>query len=249
MTLNPPTPFRNLLLRSLPQEAVAKLAPFLHFVSLGVREAIEAPGQRIESVYFFETALASTVARAGTEEVEVCITGRDGINGLALVNGTDRSPFECFIQVPGAAYRIGTRDFLALLDEVPDLKRVFLLASQASTIQIAYTSLANGRYSIIERMARWILMCHDRLDGDQLELTHSFLSLMLGVRRAGVTTDMHILEGAHAVVNRRGRIVVRDRAKLEEFAGDCYGAPEAEYERLIGQKLRREVNGADPTTL
>src|SRR4051794_13718172 len=99
MTLIPPTPFRNLLLRSLQQETIERLAPALNLVSLSVRTEIEAPGRSINAVYFFETALASTVARAGTEEVEVCITGRDGINGLALVNGAESSPFECFIQV------------------------------------------------------------------------------------------------------------------------------------------------------
>lgn len=242
-----PLSFRNLLLNSLQAETLARLYPLLQRVSLSVRDPIEAPGQPIETLYFFETALASTVARAGDEEVEVGICGRDGMSGLAIVNGADRSPFSCFIQAPGEAFSIPTKEMLALMEELPDLRRMFLLAAQATTIQFAYTALANGRYSILERMARWLLMCHDRLQGDQMELTHSFLSLMLGVRRAGVTTDMHILEGAHAVINRRGRIVVRDRAKLEMYAGECYGVPEAEYERLLGQKLRRDPTPPDLT--
>jgi CRP-like cAMP-binding protein len=85
-----------------------------------------------------------------------------------------------------------------------------------------------------ERLSRWLLMCHDRMRSDDMALTHEFLSLMLGVRRSGVTDNLHILEGMRAIKATRGRIYIRDRATLEEIAGGCYGAPEKEYDRLIG---------------
>jgi hypothetical protein len=77
-------------------------------------------------------------------------------------------------------------------------------------------------------------MCRDRQDGSEIELTHDFLSLMLGVRRAGVTTAIHILEGDRAIRASRGRIEVNDREKLKAIAGTAYGVPEREYRRLLG---------------
>jgi CRP-like cAMP-binding protein len=164
------------------------------------------------------------------------------MSGVSVLNDSDVAPYECFIQVPGEAYRIDARELAQIAAEHQDIGHRFTRFAEFNTIQIAQTALANARFTVLERMARWILMCHDRIVGDEMELTHSFLSTMLGVRRAGVTTDMHVLEGEGAVVNRRGRVLVRDRARLEEFAGDCYGTPEAEYERLLGQKLRRGGN-------
>jgi CRP-like cAMP-binding protein len=100
-------------------------------------------------------------------------------------------------------------------------------------IQTAQSALANGRYTIQERLARWLLMCHDRLEGDDLPITHEFLSLMLGVRRSGVTEALHVLEGVQIVRTKRGRVHILDRGRLEDLASGSYGLSEAEYARLI----------------
>ena len=104
-------------------------------------------------------------------------------------------------------------------------------------IQVGQTALANGCYVIEQRLARWLLMCHDRVDGDNLSTTHKFLSLMLGVRRAGITVTLQGLEDRGLIATARGQVTVVDRAKLEGVAGDSYGVPEAEYIRLIGLPL------------
>ena len=101
-------------------------------------------------------------------------------------------------------------------------------------IQTAHTVLAQGRAKLEERLARWLLMSHDRAEGDELPLTHEFLALMLGVRRAGVTMATHLLEGRGVIRATRGQLMVVDRKGLEEIAGGTYGVPEAEYRRLIG---------------
>jgi CRP-like cAMP-binding protein len=124
------------------------------------------------------------------------------------------------------------------MEASPSLKALLLRWVQVLMIQTAQSALANGRYTIQERLARWLLMCHDRLDGDDLPLTHEFLSLMLGVRRSGVTEALHVLEGVKIVRTSRGRIHILDREKLEEIAGDCYGLSEAEYAKLIGLPLK-----------
>jgi CRP-like cAMP-binding protein len=113
------------------------------------------------------------------------------------------------------------------------LQQVFLRFAQAFSIQVSQTALANGRYAVGERLARWLLMSQDRM-GDKLSLTHEFLSTMLGVRRPGVTEALQQLEAVGAIRATRGTIEVRYRGKLEDCAGGCYGIPEAEYRRLMG---------------
>ncbi len=236
--------YQNLLLRSFSAELLAKVEPCLTRVSLATREVLERPNEPIEYVYFFETALGSTVARHSdnaTDAIEVGICGVEGVSGVSLINQAESSPFSSFVQIPGFAFRMSAGDLKSLCDAEPEMNRTLLRFAHCQAVQVGYTAFANGRRSVLERMSRWILMCHDRVASDSLELTHEFLSLMLGVRRAGITTDMHVLEGEHAVTNKRGRIIVRERARLEEFAGDCYGDPEAEYERLIGIPLRRPI--------
>jgi CRP-like cAMP-binding protein len=106
--------------------------------------------------------------------------------------------------------------------------------AHAMTVQAHYTGLSNAVHPIDERLARWLLMCDDRTDGGKLELTHDFLSIMLAVRRPSVTTALHVLEGNGFIRSERGCIIIRNRRALEEFAGDAYGKPEAEYRRLMG---------------
>jgi CRP-like cAMP-binding protein len=105
---------------------------------------------------------------------------------------------------------------------------------EAFQVQVAHTALSHGSYTLEERLARWLLMCHDRLDGDDLPLVHEFLSLMLGVQRSGVTLALHMLEAGDMIRAKRGLITITDRGKLEDVAGGSYGVPEAEYRRLIG---------------
>jgi CRP-like cAMP-binding protein len=104
-------------------------------------------------------------------------------------------------------------------------------------IQMGQTALANGCHTLEQRLARWLLMCHDRVDGDDLSTTHEFLSLMLGVRRAGVTEMLKVLEDRGLVSTKRGQVTVLNRVQLEAVAGDSYGLCEAEYARLIGLPL------------
>jgi CRP-like cAMP-binding protein len=105
----------------------------------------------------------------------------------------------------------------------------------AMTIQMANTALANSKVKVDARLARWLLMAHDRVDGDKIELTHEFLALMLGVRRAGVTEALQVLEDRKLIRNSRGKVIIRNRKRLEEAANGSYGVPEAEYARLMGE--------------
>jgi CRP-like cAMP-binding protein len=227
---------RNELLSRLSAEDGALLVPHLQDVPLALRSQLELPNMPIEHVYFIDCGMASVVAISATDErLEVGIIGREGMSGTTVVLGDDRSPHESFIQMQGSGQRIRADDLRDAMRESPTLHRLMMLYVQAFAIQTAHTALANGRSKLEERLARWLLMCHDRVDGDELPLTHEFLALMLGVRRTGVTLALHLLEGRGLIHSTRGRIVIADRAGLEETAGGSYGIPEAEYQRLMSQ--------------
>jgi Crp-like helix-turn-helix domain len=140
------------------------------------------------------------------------------------------------------------RDLTEVIDKWPSVRALLLRYVHTCLIHFAHAALANGRYNIRERLARWLLTCHDRLGRDELPLTHEFLSLMLGVRRSGVTQALHLLEIEDAIKVRRGQILVSDRRKLERIAGGCYGVPEAEYERVIARPEREDIQVAVPAT-
>lgn len=224
----------NKLLSFLSDSDHAILVPHLEQVELPHRFVVEAPNTEIEYVYFPESGVASVIGISETgERVEVHLYGHEGMSGACVVNGAGRTPLTTVMQIPGKGQRISSAAFEAAMHKSPSLKSVFLLYNQAASIQMAHTALSNARHSLDQRLARWLLMSHDRMGMDEMPLTHEFLAVMLGVRRAGVTTALHVLEGAQIIRATRGQIEVRNRALLEEAAGDSYGLPEAEYRRLF----------------
>jgi CRP-like cAMP-binding protein len=113
-------------------------------------------------------------------------------------------------------------------------RRLFLRFGHAMSVQTARTLASNVRDSAEKRLSRWLLMCHDRVDADEIRLGHDLIGRMLGVRRATVTDTLHVLEGHRAIKCSRGRIVIRDREQLEQLAGDSYGYAEVHYRRAVG---------------
>jgi CRP-like cAMP-binding protein len=201
------------------------LRPHLEPVSLPVREVLETPNEPITHVYFSIGAIASIVAGADGQRIEVGLIGRDGMTGISVLLGADTTPHECFIQIPGNALRIAVPDLNAAIEAEPVLRKHFLLYVRSFLLQIGQTALANGRHTIEERLARWLLMCRDRLDDDDIPLTHEFLSLMLAVRRPGVTIALQTLEAAKFIKNTRGCVTILNRPKLQEIAGASYSSP------------------------
>ncbi len=225
---------RNRLLKALPPQAFDALRLHMELVELSLRQDLVEAGKPNAFVYFMESGLASVVAESSDgESVEIGHVGREGMAGYHVMLMTPTSSHRTFMQSAGSAIRVPVAAFMGTLEEHLSIRNLLLRYIHCCEVQLGHSALANGRYSMHERLARWLLMCHDRLDGDDLALTHEFLSLMLGVRRSGVTEQLHILEGLHVVKATRGNIRIIDREKLEEVAGGCYGAPEAEYRRLI----------------
>lgn len=226
--------YRNQLLNALSGPDLDRLRPHLEPVRLDLRFVMETPNRPIPFAYFFERGLASVVALGrGGRMIEVGLIGREGMTGLSLVLGDDRSANETFVQAEGEGFRVSADKLAEAMEAGPSLRQTLLLYVQAFLSQTTQTALANGRANIDERLARWILMGHDRIGGDDLQLTHEFLALMLGVRRPGVTVALHYLEGKRLIRSTRGLVTVLDRAGLEEIADGSYGVPESEYARLF----------------
>jgi CRP-like cAMP-binding protein len=206
----------------------------MEHIDLPLKQALATAGEETTHVYFIENGIASIVASTNSgEEIEVGHIGREGVTGSHIFLREMVTPNRTFVQVAGSAIRLPASALRDLLADDFDSETLFLRYVHTTQIQLAYSALANGRFTMSARLARWLLMCHDRLDGDVLPLTHDFLALMLGVRRAGVTEQIHVLEGHHAIKAVRGEIRVINRPLLEEIAGESYGEPERQYERLI----------------
>jgi CRP-like cAMP-binding protein len=233
--VKPQYAYRNQIVRALALEDFEALAPHLTAVQLDFRLDLELANQPIDRVCFPESGIISVVARsAGLSTIEVGLVGREGMTGLAVVMGDTQSPQDAYVQVPGAGHWLDAPALGALLDARPSMRQVMIGYANVFITQIAQTALANGRAKIDARLARWLLMAADRLDGPEMPLTHELMALMLGVRRPGVTDSLHRLEGDRMIRAKRGVVTIRDRTALETLADGSYGVPEQEYCRVIG---------------
>ena len=227
----------NRLLTNLSADALSVIGPFLEESALEHRQYISRAGERIEHVYFVERGLLSVVAPGGNgRQAEVGLVGFEGMSGVPTLLGLESWPFETFVQRPGGALRIRREDFLDAVEAHEELKNTFLKFMHVMLVQTAYTAFANAHGKLEERLARWLLMYHDRIDGDEMPLVHEFLAVMLAVRRPGVTDALHILEGNGLIKATRGKVTVINRAGLVDKAGAYYGQPEAEYAAIFAKK-------------
>src|SRR5262245_18298432 len=220
----------NAILASLSPADRGLLQRHLEPVTLTLRQRLETSNHKIGDIYFLERGLASVIAHGKGErkQAEIAIIGRDGMTGLAVVLGADRWPHDTFMQVPGEPQCISADALRCVMEQSRSVTTCLRRYAQAFLVQAGHTALAHARGKIEERLARWLLMAHDRLEGDELHLTHEFLSVMLGVRRAGVTTALHHLECAGLISTGRCSVTVIDRDGLEQNANGLYGVPEAE---------------------
>jgi CRP-like cAMP-binding protein len=226
---------RNRILNAMANADLALLQPHLQPVPLKFRQRLQSSNRETKNVYFPVSGIASVVAVSGGEQrqAEVALVGRDGMTGLPIVLGADRSPCETFIQVKGEGLCISADNLRKVIDKSVTMLKCFLRYAHVFSVQSGYTALANARGSIEERLARWLLMSRDRVDADEMLLTHEFIALMLGVRRAGVTGALQAFESKGLIATARGSVTVKDRDGLEEAANGLYGPPEAEFERLF----------------
>jgi CRP-like cAMP-binding protein len=238
-------PYNNLLLRNISGRDLALLEPHMERVGLKLKDCLERRGSLVRFVHFLEQGVASIVVKVPRRgNAEAGLLGFEGMSGTSVVLGDDTAIHDCVVQLPGEAIRIPAEAFRKVLKQSPTLRNSLLLYVEALGVQTTYTVIANARLTIEERLARWFLMCHDRVTGDSLPLTHEFLAVMLGVRRPGVTVGIQVLEGKLLIRANRGEIVIRDRDGLIELAGETYSEPKAQYDRLLGRVSEASVSSA-----
>jgi CRP-like cAMP-binding protein len=224
----------NILLGTLSQRDLSLLEP-LESVQIAPGQVLEAPRTRISFAYFIEEGLVSVLGAVRSNRfVEVGVVGCEGMIGTPVVLGAHRSSNEAVALTPVSAKRIKSGTLLNALEQRPAMKAVLLRYAHVFMIHCNHTAVANGRGSIEQRVARWLVNAQDRLLTAHLRVTHELVSKVLGVRRPSVTLALHALEGNGLVKASRNIITVIDRAGLIKVAEDFYGFAETEYESLIG---------------
>jgi CRP-like cAMP-binding protein len=225
--------YKNRILASLSRTEIARLAPYLLPLDLPSGKTLLDPGQEITYAYFLETGLASVVvAMANGNMVETGITGNDGFVGFSALLGTETIPTRTFMQIPGNGFKIKAHHLVDEFERSGTLQKKINRYFQANLVLTAQTAACNRLHDIAERLARWLLMCHDRMDSDTFSITHEFLGHMLGTPRSTVTLAAGILHKAGLIDYSRGKVIIRDRKGLEKAACECYQTIRKEFERL-----------------
>ena len=224
----------NRLLAGLGDADFSLLLPVLTPFALPLRKQLQSRGRAMENIVFIEQGIASMVASTGSQgHIEVGLIGHEGVTGSALIMGATLSPYDTFMQSPGHGWSLERQDLHRVMAVSASFRGRMILFCHTLMVQMAHTALANGCYTIEQRLARWLLMTRDRSADGPAALTHEFLATMLGVRRPGVTAALNGLTARGLISTSRGAITIIDRKGLEEQSNGSYGAPEAEYERVF----------------
>ena len=222
----------NKILSVLPREEFEPLAARLKPVPLVLGETLYMPAQKIDYVYFVDSGVVSLLAALENgATVEAGVIGPEGVAGISVILGADSTPNQALIQSAGQAMRISSQDIRTEFRRGGKLRDLLLRYTHTLFTQVAQTAACNRLHSIEQRLARWLLLTHDRVGRDDFVLTQDFLSRMLGVRRAGVSVAANTLRQAGLIDYHRGTMMVVDRKGLENYSCECYAIVRDEYDR------------------
>jgi len=231
------TGVRNRILKALSDDDFSLVAPHLDLVPMPNRFKVASPGQPLDYLYFPESGIGAVMSLTPNgESSEAGMFGVEGFVPTSTIIGDNLVPYDIEMKVGGAGYRMPIRMIAELMAKSASLHVPFVKYMHVFAVQVAFTALANARFTIDQRLARWILMCQDRIGHDTLEITHEYIAMLLSTRRPSVTNALHVLEGERLIRSSRGIVAVVNRKGLERFSRGCYGVPEHEFERLIGDR-------------
>ncbi|HET7601000.1 MAG TPA: Crp/Fnr family transcriptional regulator [Gemmatimonadales bacterium] len=226
---------RNRILTGLPPEEYARLRPYLTTRFFERSEPLWEPNQPITGAYFPIDAVASVLAVTGDgSAIEVGTIGNEGVVGLPLFLGAATAPGRSLVQIGGEMAAMPAEAFCREAGAGRALDRLLQRYTQGFLTQVSQTTVCNYHHLLPQRLARWVLMVHDRVGRGELELTHEFLGQMLGVRRATVTETLAQLKRQGLIRYRRGVLTVLDRTGLERATCECYRIVRDEFDRLLG---------------
>jgi CRP-like cAMP-binding protein len=214
---------KNVILLSLPDQEYNLLRPELEAVDLPRQLILHEPGEKIQYAYFPNDGMTSLVVLTGDgRSVEVGLVGREGMVGAPLAVGLQRGTFRAIMQISGQGMRIRSEVLEECLSVTPILRQELSRYTLLHGLQVGQIAACNRLHEIEQRLARWLLMCQDRVDSASLGLTHEFLAQMLGSGRPTVSIAVAALERAGAIENLRGAIKIVNRKQLEASACECY---------------------------
>lgn len=243
MSDRPRQPTGNRVLDALPQEDFARLAPHLQSIDPERGQILHESDVPIEHVYFPTSGIISLVTQMNSgASVEIGLVGSEGMAGLSVVLGAERSRHQAMEQIPGNRLRLPTEVVRAEFKRGGALQGLLLGYTQVLLTQLGMVASCNRLHHMEERLARWLLMSADRSGSDELPLTHEFISMMLGVRRAGVTEVALALQNDRLIDYTRGHITIIDREGLEDLACECYRLIKSEFDGLSSQTLTQSVH-------
>jgi len=229
----PPPVCANRLLASLPTTEYERLAPHLKPVTLNQGDTLYGEGDTIEHVYFPTKCMISLVTElADGFGVEVCMVGKEGMAGIDIILGVNYSKQTATVQIPGQALKLSAHVLREEFERGGQLRYRLLRYTHALMSMISQSAACNRRHDIGGRLARWLLTAQDRVERDELPLTHEFMGNMLGTRRAGVSVAVNELKQAGLVQYTRGNITITDQEGLKALACECYSIVAEEYKRL-----------------
>lgn len=224
---------KNNILSRLSSEDYERLRPHLEPVELRHGQILHHAGELMEYVYFPQNSMVSLISRMTTgESIEVGVVGFEGMAGISGVLGVDKSPHDTTVQIPDSGTRMPLRTLREEFKLGGALHDLLLRYTHGLLLQTSQVAACNRLHSISERLARWLLMSYDRCACEDLPFTQEFLSLMLGVRRAGVTEAALILQTEGYITYRRGHIQLIDREGLKQYTCECYVIVKTEFDRL-----------------
>jgi CRP-like cAMP-binding protein len=229
---------RNHLLAVLPPGEFLELRPHLTTVALRPRDRLAEPGRVIDVVYFpLDAVLSMAAVDRGGGSVEVGSVGCEGMTGLPVLLGAEQSPSRVGVQIGGEAERMEAAVLRREARRHEQFGRLLHLYAQAFMTQVAQSTACNRLHSAEQRLARWLLICRDRVGRDELPITQETMAVMLAVRRATVTEAAGALQRRGVIRYRRGVVVIVDRPGLEAATCECYGIVREEFDRLLGVRV------------
>lgn len=225
---------KNGLLASIPASEWIEVQSLCEPVKLPLGRVLYEPRGSFDYVYFPETAIISNVAPLKTgKTAETSITGREGLVNVGAIMGDDQSMHRAVVHVSGDGTRISFREFQELQARLPVFRRKLNAYSRAFLAQVMQSVACNASHTLLQRCARWLLKCHDRVDGDELRLTQQFLAEMLVVSRVAVNAELKKFQQLQVLTYSRGVITILDRRLLERTSCECYRTIRQEYDRLL----------------
>ncbi len=225
---------KNFFLSSLPEEDYERLEPFLEYVQMGISDFVHQPNEPIDYIYFPENAVVSTVTflKDGSSS-ETGIVGKEGVSGIIAVLADDVSPREATVQLADGLLRLDAEKYKEEFRRGGALQRLSLRFVFAFMSQLSQNVACVNHHRIEARLARWLLMIHDRIEGNDLEITQEFIAQMLGVKRTGVSENAGKLQEQGLIEYARGRITILDRQGLETVTCECYQVIKEAYDNYL----------------